>query len=87
MDYVVSLHLLTSFWVFSKSVDLHVPTYICEFFYSKGMLMQKKLVNAIFFCFLFLCRHGKEYLHGALGNRCKCNKQTFVIFSNAGIGK
>jgi hypothetical protein len=49
----VRLHVLTSFWVFLKSVDLHVPTYFCEFFYAKGILKQKH-VNAIY-SFVFLC--------------------------------
>jgi hypothetical protein len=32
------------------------------------------------FVFLFLCCHSKEFLHGALGNKCKCSKHIFDLF-------
>jgi hypothetical protein len=54
-------HVPTSFWGFLKCVDLHVPTYFYEFLYAKGMLKQKHL-NAKKIIYLFLCRHGTEYM-------------------------
>ena len=65
----------TSFWVFLKCVNLHVPTYFCEFLYAKGMLKQKH-VNAIFFYLFFMPpRYG---VHGALKNAKAEN--IFMIF-------
>jgi hypothetical protein len=63
------------FGFFLKCVDLHVPTYFCEYLYAKGML-KKKHVNAIFlllyiyiYLFIYLFIMPPWYgVHGALKN-------------------
>jgi hypothetical protein len=65
-------------------VDLHVPTYFCEFLYAKGMLNAKTCeCKNIFITFIFYMppQYG---VHGALKNAKA--KKYFYDF-NAGIGK
>jgi hypothetical protein len=40
------------FGFFLKCVDIHVPTYFCEFLYAKGMQKQKH-VNAKIIIYIF----------------------------------
>jgi hypothetical protein len=65
-------------------VDLHVPTYFCEFLYAEGMLNAKTCECKIIFIIYFFMppQYG---VHGALKNAKAEN--IFMVFFNAGIEK
>jgi hypothetical protein len=78
------------FGFFLKCVDLHVPTYFCEYLYAKGML-KKKHVNAIFlllyiYIYIYLFIYYAAMVRSTWGlKECKSIKQ-FYDFFNVGIG-
>jgi hypothetical protein len=76
----VSLHVHTSFWVFLKYVDLHVPTYFVNFICKKDAKTKTCECN-----FLFIFMPPRYGVHMAL-KKCKSRKY-FYDFFNAGIGE